>query len=163
MDALEASEIGVTEWAKSALMNEAQVPRDREFTIVKTTGEIALSTGTFLHVWGEYAIEDSYAELWVKWEGTNKLIHRRQHPDRVGFTPFAKEKLLYPTGHAKDVKNRTYVMGGKDATGSRVRREMQGTLLIAWLDYAAHTELTHLWVKWKDGRRHLVHRKGVLA
>lgn len=163
MDSLFTDEIGVTDWARSALMNEARVPRDREFSAVKKDGGIVLSTGTFLHVWGEYAIEESLVELWVKWEGEYKLIHRRQHPDRVGFTPFAKDKLLYPTGHAKDVKHRTYVMGGRTTDGSRVRREMQGTLLIAWLDYAAHTELTHLWVKWKDGKRHLVHRKGVLA
>lgn len=163
MESLIEDEMGVTDWARSSLMNEGRVPREREFTIVKITGEIVPSSGTFLSVWCDYAIEESHAELWVKWEGVNKLIHRRQHPDKVGFTPFAKDKLLYPTGHAKDVKHRTYVMGGKDPSGHRVRREVQGTLLIAWMDYAAHTELTHMWVKWKDGKRHLVHRKGALT
>lgn len=79
-----------------------------------------------------------------------------------GFTPFAKERLLYPNGYVKDVKRRVYVMGGRDTEGKRMRREINGmTLLVVWIDYASVKEYTHLWVKWKDGTRKLVHRKGL--
>lgn len=79
-----------------------------------------------------------------------------------GFTPFAKASLLYPNGYVKDSKRRVYVMGGRDKDGKRIRREVNDiTLLVVWIDYASVTEYTRLWVKWKDGTRKLVHRKGL--
>lgn len=80
----------------------------------------------------------------------------------TGFTPFAKERLLYPNGYVKDTKRRVYVIGGKADDGKRLRREINKvTLLLVWLDYASDDNYTHLWVKWKDGTRKLVHRKGL--
>lgn len=81
-------------------------------------------------------------------------------PKDPGFTPFAWAKMLYDTGYAMDVAPRTYVMGGKDADGHRVRHETIGPLRVVWIDYASRDTVTHLWVKWSDGKRHLVHRKG---
>lgn len=77
-----------------------------------------------------------------------------------GFTPFAKERLLYPSGHAKDTKIREYIMGG--STTTLTTRSLHGTVLTAWLDYAAHDTFTLLWVQFK-GKRRLVHRKGTVT
>lgn len=78
---------------------------------------------------------------------------------RYGFTPFAKEFLLYPSGHVRDSKQRVYVLGGKDADGKRVRVEVRDTLLVVFFNFTTRVGITHLWVKWHDGTRRLVHRK----
>ena len=82
----------------------------------------------------------------------------------VGFTPFAREKLLLLTsdggGFPKDTKSRVYIMGGTHpVTGKRVRHESRGTIMAVFIDYTKRDECVRLWVQWKDGRRHLVHRK----
>lgn len=161
MDALmlKSEDSGVTEFARTALVNDARLGTIREWRIIQEDGEVQV-TGPFLATWKAYEDEEDWRALYVIMQGVDHLIHRKHDP-RVGFTPFAKKSLLYPTGHAKDTKNRTYVMGGKDADGKRVRREMKATILVVWLDYAAVKDYTHLWVKWKDGKRHLVHRKGL--
>lgn len=87
-----------------------------------------------------------------------------QYADKFGFTPFAKQHLLAMTGdgtdgYAKDAKHRVYIMGGRDVNGKRIRREMRGTLTAVFIDYTGRWGYTRLWVQWKDGRRHLVHRK----
>lgn len=84
--------------------------------------------------------------------------------DRVGFTTWARAHMLDLTndgadGYAKDAKKRNYIMGGRDIHGKRIRREMRGTLTAVFIDYTGRWGYTHLWVQWKDGRRHLVHRK----
>jgi len=153
--------VGVTDFAKRELVNDAKLRTVREYTLVMGVRRKATRhtvTGNLLSVWADYDRVAEYRELWVTVRGESHLVHRK--PDStVGFTPFAREHLLYPTGHARDIKRRTYVMGGKDSVGKRSRREMKATLLVVWLDYAGRPDLTHLWVKWKDGKRHLVHRK----
>ncbi len=156
---LKSEDSGVTDFARIALANDARLGTIREWRIV-TDSEEHLVSGPFLATWKTYDEQTEWRALYVIMQGVDHLIHRKPDP-RVGFTPFAKEKLLFPTGHAKDTKTRTYVMGGKDTDGKRVRREMSATILVVWLDYASDRQLTHLWVKWKDGKRHLVHRKGL--
>lgn len=83
--------------------------------------------------------------------------------DRIGFTPFAYDHLITRTdsgdGFPSDSKKRTYILGGHDSRGKRVRREIRGTLYATWIVYADDSSVVRLWVQWKDGRRHLVHRK----
>lgn len=156
--ALPDEETGVTEEARRLLATDPRHGTIRTYTM-RSPNESVTTQGMFLNVWREY--EDSgFGALYVARPTGNVLVHRKPSP-RIGFTPFAKEHLLYPSGHVRDIKRRTYVMGGKDDDGKRVRRELRVTVLIAWLTYAAEPELTHLWVKWKDGKRHLVHRKGL--
>lgn len=157
--ALADEHVGVTEYARHLLVNDARNATIRTYVLIGGNGKAEV-TNTFLAVWGDYDRSDEWRELRVIHDGGNHLVHRKHNP-HAGFTPFAKETLLYPTGHAKDTKRRVYVMGGKDADGKRLRREMSATILVAWLDYAALSDYTHLWVKWKDGKRHLVHRKGL--
>lgn len=78
---------------------------------------------------------------------------------RAGFTPFAKEKMLDATGHAKDYVIRHFILGGQHADGARYRRELRETTTAVFIEYAKDGFATHLWVQWTDGRRHLVHRK----
>ncbi len=78
---------------------------------------------------------------------------------RYGFTPFAKEELLYASGHVRDNKERVYVMGGQGSDGKRMRVEVRATLFLVFVDFTKRTGFTHLWVKWHDGKRRLVHRK----
>lgn len=150
---------GVTEFARVALANDARLGTIREWRIMMTDEEVQVS-GPFLSTWRAYEDQDDWRALYVIIDGVDHLVHRKHDP-RIGFTSFAKDNLLYPTGHAKDTKRRTYVMGGTDAEGKRLRREMAATILVVWLDYAAVKDYTHLWVKWKDGTRRLVHRKGL--
>lgn len=158
--ALSDEHVGVTEYARRLLVNDARNATIRTYRLIGDNKKESEVTNTFLAVWGDYERSDAWRELRVNHNGGSHLVHRKHNP-RFGFTSFAKESLLYPTGHAKDTKRRVYVMGGKDPEGKRIRREMEATILIAWLDYAALTDYTHLWVKWKDGKRHLVHRKGL--
>lgn len=79
--------------------------------------------------------------------------------ERYGFTPYAREKLLYPRDVIKDAKPRVYTLGGKDADGKRVRRQTRTVLTLAFKEYLSDDVYTHLWVSGKDGKRHLVHRK----
>lgn len=161
MDALTltSEDSGVTEYARKLLADDARLGTRRDFRLIGDNEE-RLFTGEFLGVWTEYETTDAMRAMYVVLDGIDHLVHRKHDP-RVGFTPFAKERLLHPTGHARDTKARTYVMGGKDADGKRLRREMKATILVVWLDYAAIKDYTHLWVKWKDGTRKLVHRKGL--
>lgn len=82
---------------------------------------------------------------------------------RVGFTPFAFDHLITRTdagdGFPTDSKKRSYILGGTDTHGKRVRREVRGSLYATWLVYAEDRSVVRLWVQWKDGKRHLVHRK----
>lgn len=155
---LRDEETGVTEYGRTLLANDARLAVERDYVIKGI--ENSQVTGTILDIWRRYDTDETAASLWVIHAGKTRLIHRKPS-SRIGFTPFAKEHLLYENGYVRDIKHRTYIMGGKDADGKRIRREMRVTVLVAWMDYAAHTEYTHLWVKWKDGRRHLVHRKGL--
>jgi len=84
---------------------------------------------------------------------------RKRADAYVGFSPFAKAHMLNDMGYAVDTEHRVYVMGG-NANGRRVRRESRGPLRVVWVSYAAMPDCTHLWVKWNDGTRRLVHRKG---
>lgn len=79
--------------------------------------------------------------------------------ERYGYTPFAKEHLLYPNGTPKDFKKRVFTFGGTTADGKRIREQMRGTVFASHQHFLSRDELTHLWVMWKDGRRHLVFRK----
>ena len=148
---------GVTDFAKRLLVGDPRGRIEREFVL--HSKDAVTVRGTILDVWRTYTECDDYVSLDVMYGGEARLIHRKEN--RIGFTPFAKEHLLYANGHVRDTKNRTYIMSGKSPDEKRIRREIKVTILVAWLDYAAHTEYTHLWVKWKDGRRHLVHRKGL--
>lgn len=151
-------EAGVTDEARTLLATDPRHGTVRTYTM-RSSGETLTFQGMFLDVWREY--EDSnFGALYVSRPTGEVLVHRKPTP-RMGFTPFAKENLLYPSGHVRDTKRRVYVMGGKSEDGKRVRRELRVTVLIAWLTYAAEPDLTRLWVKWKDGKRHLVHRKGL--
>lgn len=83
--------------------------------------------------------------------------------DRIGFTPFAYDHLIGLTndgadGFAIDLKKRVYVLGGT-VEGARVRREVSGTITTVFAVYIQDPTVVRLWVMWKDGRRHLVHRK----
>lgn len=151
-------ETGVTEEARTLLATDPRHGTIRTYTM-RSPNETLTLTGTFLDVWREYD-ESDFGALYVARPKGNVLVHRKPST-RIGFTPFAKEHLLYESGHVRDTKRRTYVMGGKNPDGKRIRRELRVTVLIAWLTYAAEPELTHLWVKWKDGKRYLVHRKGL--
>lgn len=156
--ALPDEDTGVTEEARALLATDPRHGTIRTYTM-RSPNESLTTQGMFLDVWSEYEDSD-FGALYVARPTGNILVHRKSSP-RIGFTPFAKEHLLYPSGHVRDTKRRTYVMGGKSDDGKRVRRELRVTVLIAWLTYAAEPELTHLWVKWKDGKRYLVHRKGL--
>lgn len=81
----------------------------------------------------------------------------RQHADGVGFTPFAWRHMLHDTGFSADHSVRPFILGG---TKPRVRIETRTTLTLAFQFYTGRPEVTHLWVQWSDGKRHLVHRKG---
>lgn len=86
-----------------------------------------------------------------------------QHADKIGFTPWAKDHLIGLTndgedGFATDFKVRLYIMGGT-VDGKRMRREVRGTVTTVFADYTGRWGFNRLWVQWKDGRRHLVHRK----
>jgi hypothetical protein len=155
---LPEEETGVTDEARTLLATDPRHGTIRTYTM-RSSNETLAMQGTFLDVWREYEDSD-FGALYVSRPTGNMLVHRKPS-SRIGFTPFAKENLLYASGHVRDTKRRVYVMGGKDADGKRVRRELRVTVLIAWLSYAAEPELTHLWVKWKDGKRYLVHRKGL--
>lgn len=76
-----------------------------------------------------------------------------------GFTPFAHTHLLLHTGHVADYAMRTYVLGGSSLTGKRLREERVSDLTTVWFAYVESGWATLLWVKWSDGKRHLVHRK----
>lgn len=85
-------------------------------------------------------------------------IEPRQHADGSGFTPFAWRHLLHDTGFASDHEVRPYILGGNVA--KRVRIETRTTLTLAFQFYTGREDVTHLWVQYSDGKRHLVHRKG---
>lgn len=81
-------------------------------------------------------------------------------PRYYGFTPFAKANLLTEDGFIADTQaRRVFVMGYRDDDGIKVRREERTTLRVAFIAYSSSMQYTHLWVKWTDGRRRLVHRK----
>jgi len=149
---------GVTDYGRTLLANDARLATERDYVIKGL--ENTQIRGKILDIWRRYDTDDTAASLWVTHAGETHLIHRKPS-SHIGFTDFAKECLLYPNGHVRDIKHRTYIMGGKSPDEKRIRREMKATILVVWLDYAATTEYTHLWVKWKDGRRKLVHRKGL--
>lgn len=146
--------VGVTGFAKELLMGDARTGVERDFIIGK---DADTTTANILTVWPTYEASDA-PSLWVMYGGVRRLVHRKK--GRVGFTPFAKEHLLFPTGHAMDVKNRVYVLGGQ-RDGKRIRDEVKTTLILAWNRYVTDDNYTHVWVKWKDGTRRLVHRKGL--
>lgn len=83
----------------------------------------------------------------------------RQHADGSGFTPFAWRHLLHDTGFAADHTVRPYIFGGSKP--KRVRIETRTSLNLAFQFYTGREDVTHLWVQWTDGKRHLVHRKGL--
>lgn len=85
-------------------------------------------------------------------------VEPRKHADGVGFTPFAWKHLLHDTGFAKDHTPRPYILGA--TTPKRVRVETRATLTLAFHYYTGRADITHMWVQWSDGKRHLVHRKG---
>lgn len=147
---------GVSDFARSLLMADPRGRIEREFVL--TGKDTCTIHGGILDVWVNYHEDPSFTALWVMYGGERRLVHRKE--GRFGFTPFAKEHLLHPTGHAKDVKRRVYILGGEE-DGKRIRREMRATMLVVWLDYASDSHLTRMWVQWKDGKRHLVHRKGL--
>ena len=151
---------GVTPEATRLLVNDARLGIERDY-VMRSPNKVVTAHGPFLHVWSQYDASD-YGALYVTLPEEDKLmlVHRKPDP-RMGFTPFAKENLLHTNNHVRDTKRRTYVMGGKDSNGKRIRHEMRATILVAWLTYAAVPEYTHIWVKWKDGTRKLVHRKGL--
>lgn len=152
------NETGVSDFGRKLLANDARLATERDYVIKGI--ENPQVRGQILDIWRGYDADETATSLWVTHGGETVLIHRKPS-SRIGFTSFAKEHLLYANGHVRDTKARTYIIGGKDADGKRIRRERKVTVLVMWLDYAANTEYTHLWVKWKDGRRHLVHRKGL--
>jgi len=79
----------------------------------------------------------------------------------IGFTQYAREKLLSPAGFVKASErgvDHVFVMKGADPEGKRVIKELRTTLMLAYLTYVGETYMTHLWTV-RDGRRHLVHRK----
>lgn len=152
---LDTDKAGVSDFARRLLVGDPRGRVDREFTL--DGKEPFTVTAGILDVWRTYADDPRYHALWVMYKGERRLIHRK-YP--VGFTPFAKENMLFPTGHAMDHKRRNYVLGGR-TEDKRVRREMRATLLVVWLTYAAEPDLDHLWVQWSDGKRRLVHRKGL--
>lgn len=154
--ALEGDKVGVTDFAKGLLASDPRTGYEREFHLRGKDTKVTF--GGILATWRDYIDDDNYASMWVVYGGELRLVHRKEA--RVGFTPFAKEHLLYPSGHAMDFKNRPYILGGH-ADGKRVRREIRATILVVWLDYASDPNLTHMWVQWPDGKRHLVHRKGL--
>lgn len=81
--------------------------------------------------------------------------------DKVGFTPFARSFMLDPTGYQRDYIERVYVLGSsRDQHGKRLRIEKSGTLTNVFISYINTSSATLLWVKWSDGTRRLVHRKG---
>lgn len=83
----------------------------------------------------------------------------RKHADGVGFTPWAWRNLLHDTGFAKDHVVRAYVIGCPRPARKRI--ETRTTITLAFQYYVGLTDMTHLWVQWSDGKRHLVHRKGL--
>lgn len=157
--ALPDEETGVTDRAMKLLANDAKTGAERDF-VMRSTSETANRKDRFLPVWMEYERSTFGALYVIAPDGERILVHRKPDP-KIGFTDFAKEHLLYASGYVKDTKRRTYVMGGIDDAGHRVRREIRATVLVAWLTYAGTPELGRLWVKWKDGSRKLVHRKGL--
>lgn len=80
-----------------------------------------------------------------------------KHADGVGFTPFAWKHLLHDTGFAKDHEVRPYIFGGSKP--KRVRVETRTSLTLAFNFYTGREDVTHMWVQYSDGKRHLVHRK----
>jgi hypothetical protein len=88
----------------------------------------------------------------IEWEA------KRIPPPSGGFTPFAYEHMLQDSGHPADTRQRPYILGG-NVTG-RVRVQTRATLSLVFNFYVGRSDLTHLWVQWTDGRRHLIHRKG---
>ena len=152
-------ETGVTDRAMKLLANDAKTGHDREF-LLRSTSETVTRKDRFLRVWMEYERSEFGALYVIADDGERILVHRKPDP-KIGFTPFAKENLLFPSGYVKDTKRRIYVMGGVGEDGHRMRTEIKATVLVAWLTYAATPDLTRLWVKWKDGTRKLVHRKGL--
>lgn len=79
----------------------------------------------------------------------------------VGFTQYAREKLLSPGGFIKASERgveHIFVMKGADEDGKKISRELRVTFQSAWMDYCGRWGMTHLWTV-RDGQRHLVHRK----
>lgn len=88
----------------------------------------------------------------IEWEAT------KVPPPNAGFTPFAYEHMLQDSGHPSDTRQRPFILGGN--IEQRVRLETRATLSLVFNFYVTRTDITHLWVQWSDGRRHLIHRKG---
>lgn len=80
-------------------------------------------------------------------------------PRYYGFTPFAKANLLTPDGFVADTKTRHVFILGYSNGAEKVHYEMRTTLRVAFIAYSQRLQYTHLWVKWTDGKRRLVHRK----
>ena len=149
----------LTENGRALIANDPRRGVERTFEL-RSHHATERVKAAFLDVWVTYDSGD-YGALYVIDPFDKPVLIHRKHDPRTGFTDWAKENLLHPTGHVRDTKRRFYLMGGKSPDGKRIRFEMKHTALMAWLTYEARPELTHLWVKWKDGKRHLVHRKGL--
>lgn len=149
---------GVDDKTAAILVNDARHATVRHYVMRSRDAEKHVEN-TLLAVWKDYILSD-FRALHVVIDGERMLVHRKPDP-RMGFTAFAKEHLLYANGYVRDTKRRVYVMGGTDPDGKRVRREIKATILVSWLTYASVPEYTRLWVKWKDGTRKLIHRKGL--
>jgi hypothetical protein len=112
-----------------------------------------------VHVFGAQAwAERPWAHNVVTEPEPEPFPEPRKHPDKVGFTVFAWKRMLHDTGFSADHTVRPYIFGGSKP--ERVRIETRTTLTLAFQFYTGHPEVTHMWVQWSDGRRHLVHRKG---
>lgn len=113
----------------------------------------------------EYGIFVFGAQAWAErpWahadpDDVPPVIEPRKHADGVGFTPFAYRHLLHDTGYSADHAVRPFIFGASKP--KRVRIETRATLTLAFQFYTGREDVTHLWVQWSDGKRHLVHRKG---